>query len=208
MYGQKTCMKCGKPATHKFTRVEKGQIYDIFLCAEHAAEISPYQKPKVPLSDILEGLLKQSQEAKSAGPKAPPGLKCSQCGLTFEEYRKKLLLGCTDCYASFRQYLIPELRRFHGDTRHRGRCPGGGQAKPQISEEMAQHLEHEAAAVVEPESPAIEEMGTIEGQIEVFNQEMKKAIAREDFAAAARCRDQIQALTGRLRSQASDPQDA
>ena len=78
---KKKCMKCGQPATHKFTRIEKGQIFDIFLCAEHAIEMSPYQKPKIPLSDILEGLLKQDVKQKQAGPAVPANLRCRSCGL-------------------------------------------------------------------------------------------------------------------------------
>lgn len=207
MYAKKKCMKCGQPATHKFTRIEKGQIFDIFLCAEHAAELSPYQKPKVPLSDILEGLLKQDLKMKASGPAAPSTLRCTTCGLPFESYKKNLLLGCSDCYESFHDFLIPDLRRFHGDTRHFGRQPGGGQARPVPAERMGPipGLEDELAGL----APKDELLDDLEAPLEPdptdrldeLTREMHRAIANEDYTRAARCRDQIRELKLKIKKQ-------
>lgn len=205
MYTKKKCMKCGQAATHKFTKIEKGQIFDLFLCAEHAAEMSPYQKPKIPLSDILEGLLKQEIKIKPTGAAAPPALRCANCGLAFESYRKNLLLGCSECYRSFREFLIPDLRRFHGDTRHYGRRPGG--AQPAVPENELPGLDMElesleATAIVtqaEP-SPKIEEtFEHTEERIEELARTMHKAIADEDYPRAAHCRDQIRELKEKIK---------
>lgn len=205
MYTKKKCMKCGQPATHKFTKIEKGQIFDIFLCADHAAEMSPYQKPKVPLSDILEGLLKQDIKQKSTGPVAPPNLRCHTCGLPFESYKKNLMLGCSDCYGSFREFLIPDLRKLHGDTRHFGRQPGGGAARPPVREFSMADIEEETAdlAIKIPpfeESEGEELQPNPAEQIEELTQSMHKAIADEDYAKAAHCRDQIRELKAKLKA--------
>lgn len=202
MYTKKKCMKCGQPATHKFTKVEKGQIYDIFLCAEHAAEESPYQKPKTPLSDILEGLFKQEAKQKAGGPPLPANLRCQTCGLPFESYKKNLLLGCSDCYLHFREQLIPDLRRFHGDTHHYGRKPGGGQARPTSRDFIAAELEGEAAGLVpklQP-SPLPEPPPDFSELIDELTREMHDAIEEEDYARAARCRDQIRELKAKMKS--------
>jgi protein arginine kinase activator len=201
-------MKCGQPATHKFTKIDKGQIYDIFLCAEHAAEMSPYQKPKVPLSDILEGLLKQETKQKTSGPVAPSSLRCQTCGLPFEAYKKNLLLGCSDCYGSFREYLIPDLRRFHGDTRHYGRQPGGGHTQPPERAQPLFDVEAESAGLVgEGESPQATvvhfEPADPKRLIEELTQTMRKAIQNEDYVKAAHCRDQIHELKSKLKTKPS-----
>jgi protein arginine kinase activator len=203
-------MKCGQPATHKFTKIDKGQIFDIFLCADHAAEMSPYQKPKIPLSDILEGLLKQDLKLKSTGPAVPTNLRCQTCGLPFEAYRKNLLLGCSDCYASFREFLIPDLRKFHGDTRHYGRQPGGGQARPTSREFSISDLEHESAGMVSKEDvawePGVAEMEPKmdpKEQIDELTRVMHKAIAEEDYTKAAICRDQIRDLKSKAKKKTS-----
>ena len=36
------------------------------------------------------------------------------------------MLGCADCYESFYEQIVPDLRKFHGSSRHTGRKPGGG----------------------------------------------------------------------------------
>jgi protein arginine kinase activator len=196
-------MKCGKPATHKFTRIQDGQIYDLYLCSEHAAEMSPYQKPKqVPLSEILEGLLKQDLASKGGGATgAPEGLRCEACGLTLSNYRKNLLLGCSRCYESFHDYLVIDLRRFHGAARHCGRMPGGGTATPPPPELPREQLELESAGPVpktetEP-SPTKGGENLIkdrERAVEELTQAMKKAIEKEDYERAARYRDQIRQI--------------
>lgn len=192
-------MKCGKPATHKFTRIQDGQIYDLYLCADHAAELSPYQKPKqIALSDILEGMLKQDFSKLAGGASAPTGAVCRHCGLPFDDYRKNLLLGCSQCYESFHDYLVADLRRFHGDIRHVGRRPGGGLAQPPAPQPAGPF--EDAAERVEPE----EKLSPTKGAenliadpsraIEELTRAMRAAIAEEDYERAARCRDQIREL--------------
>lgn len=202
MYTKKKCMKCGQAATHKFTRVEKGQIYDLFLCAEHAAEMSPYQKPKIPLSDILEGLFKQEAKQKSGATGGSVNVRCQTCGLPFDSYRKNLLLGCSDCYLYFREHLIPDLRRFHGDTRHYGRKPGGGMARPTPRDFIAAEIEGEAASLAPKGEAALETEPTLDYSvlIDELTREMHDAIEEEDYSRAARCRDQIRELKAKMKS--------
>lgn len=200
MYAKKKCMKCGKAATHKFTRIENGQVNDIFLCAEHAAEMSPYQKPKFPLGEILEGLLKQDYELKASGPQPPTGLRCPNCGLSYDSYRRNLILGCSDCYDSFREYLVGDLRKFHGDIHHKGRCPEGMNKKPGQMDELSKAMEKESAGPI-PECP--ETSPTMGAKVIIkdphqaileLQQAMQRAIDEEDFAMAAHYRDQIKEL--------------
>lgn len=212
MIFNKPCIKCGKPSTHKFVRVEKHQIYDMYYCDEHAAEKSPYQKTKIPLSEILASFLNQEQAQQGEG--APDlRVRCESCGLPFEAYRKTLILGCPHCYESFEQQLLPDLRRFHGNIKHVGRKPGGGKEAPSgpgspVEIEMP---EEEAAAPVSkheppPPPPPMASSTMTESAIapdpqavlDELNREMNEAIGSEDFEKAARCRDRIRELKERL----------
>jgi protein arginine kinase activator len=204
----KPCSVCGKPATHKFVRMEKHQPpFDMYFCEEHAAEKSPYHKPKIPLSEILASFLSQEQAAQGEGG-VDLRLRCGSCGLPFEAYRKTLILGCPHCYESFEEQLLPELRRFHGNIKHIGRKPGGGNEEPsnagsQIEIEMP---EEESAAAVSPEA----DVGAVESgeepalvtdpqlEIDELTRELNAAISSEDFEKAARCRDRIRELKERL----------
>jgi protein arginine kinase activator len=201
------CMKCDQPATHRFTRMEKGQVIDLHFCEKHAAEYSPYQKPK-PLQDILEHLLKQEYQHKASGPQAPPTLRCPSCDLPYDAYKKNLLLGCSECYRAFREYLIGDLRKFHGDTRHFGRKPGGGLARPPLKLLTPGELDRESAmAVPKGESSASAATVAVKDPritLDELTRAMQEAIAREDYVKAARCRDQIRELKASLQ-RAADP---
>ncbi len=205
MYGNKKCMKCGKAATHKFTRVENGKVYDLYYCEGHATESSPYMpKSEIPLAEILEGLLKENVK-QGGGLVTPPGLSCRHCGVKFDEYRKTLMLGCSHCYDSFHDYLIPYLRKFHGDIRHVGRKPGGGMEEPDHGSGRGEidihpaELEAEAAQPVPP--PVKPTLANPQLEIAKLGKRMRRAINNEDFVEAARCRDQIRRIEARMQQQ-------
>jgi protein arginine kinase len=46
--------------------------------------------------------------------------KCPEC---HSRYSRSALLGCPTCYTEFREELIPEIRRIHGSTIHKGKVP-------------------------------------------------------------------------------------
>lgn len=211
----KKCMKCNKPATHKFVKVESGQIFDMYFCQEHAAERSPYQvsKPKVPISEILASLLSQEQAAMPM--EGEGAIKCHTCGMPFAMYRKTLILGCANCYESFQEFLTPELRKFHGkNVQHVGRKPGGGKAEPPVGGEIvpvddaddqamwetAEEETPKAAAESEPvkQAPSPPTPADPLKEIERHTTLMNKAIADEDFERAAMHRDKLKDLRAHL----------
>jgi len=163
------CQKCDRPATHKFTRIINGKAYDFYFCQEHAAEFSPLQKKaaaQMDLAKLLAGLL-QSEQGQKAGPKeaAEEELRCPRCGLSFREYRKTMLLGCSQCYRAFEKPLRHDLRRYHGTVRHCGKHP-----IPRPGE------------------------ATDGERIEALKKRLALAIEDEDFELAAQLRDQIRML--------------
>lgn len=198
MYANKKCSKCGENATHKFTRIDaSGNVHDIYLCAEHAGEMSPYQKQKN-LSEILEGLLKQELGLKSSvsiTPSATSGVKCAHCGLPYDEYKKTLLLGCSECYESFKEYLGMELRKFHGDSRHVGRGPGGeyfeADREPETTGSPFPVIEAESAEVVPMEE---EKAAPKESKLDQLHRSLGQAIKSENYERAAEIRDEIHQL--------------
>lgn len=214
MIMNKKCMKCGKAATHKFVKIEKNQIYDMYYCEEHAGEKSPYQKTEIPLNEILASFLSQGQQPGAEGGELDVSARCENCGLAFEAYRKTLMLGCPECYESFSDQLLPELRKFHGNVKHVGRKPGGGMELPDESSsvpiESGADVEPPAQANGEPAGaePSEAEESASKGGAELISdpksaideltREMTAAIAEEDFEKAARCRDQISELKAKI----------
>ncbi len=196
-------MKCGKQATHKIVKIEKNQVFDLYLCQEHAIEKSPYLKPKIPLSEILASFLSQEQAAQT-GAEGEANIKCKTCGLPLTAYRKTLFLGCPDCYESFQPQLMQDLRKFHGNVKHIGRKPGGGKEAPATAGEIIPVPE----ALPEP-PPKIAEPSVEQGlkekapdplaEITELTAQMNQAIAGEDFEKAAACRDRLKELRAKLK---------
>ncbi len=161
------CMKCNKSfATVKLTRIVNGRVKELNLCQSCAAEISPYQKKlagaQANLDSILAGLLANEKEKKRT---TDVDITCRECGLPFATYRESLFLGCADCYDSFGEHLLADLRKFHGSTRHQGKVPKRFQSRI-----------------------------TMQRDIRQMRKQMEEAIEQENFELAAQLRDKIKSL--------------
>jgi protein arginine kinase activator len=99
---------------------------------------------------------------------APGEETCPGCGWTAAQFRRTNRLGCPACYGSFRSMLLPVLGRFHRHVSHLGR-------RPRRSSEQPGRL----------------------NEITRTRVALEKAIAREDFEAAAALRDRIRDLENR-----------
>ena len=92
---------------------------------------------------------------------------CSACGMTYEDFRKTGRLGCDRCYETFRAILAPLLKRIHGSNKYAGR--------------LAPAEVRKAASSAKDDLPHLKE-------------QLKQAIASEDFEEAVRLRDQVRSL--------------
>ena len=93
--------------------------------------------------------------------------ECPQCGIKFVEFRNTGRLGCAHDYEAFRDELVPLLENIHGEPRHCGKTP---RRFPQAKK--------------------------VETELSHLRNELKQAVTREDYEAAARLRDQIKTLEG------------
>ena len=92
--------------------------------------------------------------------------------MTYAEFQKCGMLGCANCYKTFRQPLDALLQRIHGNTQHAGRIPGG--VRSGVSIRM---------------------------NIDRLKQRLKRAIEMEEYEQAAKLRDAIRALNAQLAEQ-------
>lgn len=98
-------------------------------------------------------------------------LKCSFCGLSYEEFKEKGRLGCGNCYLTFRKLLLPLLKRVHGATQHTGKTPG--------------HIDKKVSR---------------QTKINDLQAHLKRAIQSEEYEEAAKIRDQIKELESKKKS--------
>lgn len=89
-------------------------------------------------------------------------LTCPRCGMSFADFKRSGRLGCDGCYAAFHDQLAPILRRLHGAVQHLGRTTSSGRKSAQEKLNVAW-----------------------------LRDELKRAIAGEDYEKAASLRDRL-----------------
>lgn len=157
------CDICGKnAATVHLTEIIDDQITELHLCENCAREKSVQMEQQFGLADLLAGL------AEFGTPKEEKDVvkvKCANCGMGFEDFKKIGRLGCSECYITFKRYLGPLLKRIHGSSQHAGKSPV------------------KVGKVVKKKS-----------NLEQLHNKLQRAIEKEEFEEAARIRDQIKEL--------------
>ena len=162
------CMKCAKVATYHITDIDRGKPpHEYHFCDDHARQhLAPSTEAsdKPAMSDLAKALIGSATET-SQEPTSLDQQTCPVCQISFGEFRGTGRLGCPHDYEVFRDELMPLLENIHESTRHTGKSP------------------HRA-----PRDPKQQTM-----LIQLRN-DLKRAVAGEDYEVAARVRDKIKSL--------------
>lgn len=165
------CQECNKRlATLYFTRIINGQLIEVRTC-EHCAQKYYGHAPseqQVSFHDFLKEFFeyKESTSFQQTDTQHKKEVYCSNCQLSFSQFRSKGKFGCYQCYDSFRLYLPSLLRSVHnGSIHHCGKVP----SKKRTSMERVQKI----------------------GEL---REDLQQCIANEHFEEAAIIRDKIYAL--------------
>jgi protein arginine kinase activator len=170
------CEHCKKnPATVVVTTVVDDEKTIQHLCRDCAVELGiDLSDEKTPIKEAV-AVMKQADE--SLHDEEKHDIACDACGLTYTQFQERYRLGCSLCYESFREQLVPLLRKVHGNDTHTGKKPTMGDAPKTV------------------ENP--------EWALEALKRRLYAAVEREEFEEAARLRDQISEL-GAKRDEESD----
>lgn len=155
-----------REAVVHLTQVADDQAVQVHLCEKCAAEkgIEPAAAPsKTPLGGFLAQLSAQGLTAEGS-----EGLRCPRCGAGLADFRETGRLGCGECWEVFGAPLTDLVRRLHGATKHLGEA----YLPPSLDETTGR-----------PAGPANEGL----------REQLRDAVAAEDFERAARLRDQLKA---------------
>ena len=162
------CQRCPKPATFHITDIERGKPKEFHFCDEHAKlHLSPSADSdgKPEISSLAEKLSQGGLDVARGESSGPEKQVCPLCQMSFQEFRNTGRLGCPYDYEVFRDELMPLLENIHEETRHTGKFPRRAPRDPVRQTELIQ-----------------------------LRNEQKRAIAAEDYEAAARIRDQIKSI--------------
>ncbi len=166
------CERCSKTVTHHITDIDKnGHWQEHHLCHDHAQaflEESAEEKPKKDVAELAKAFISQSSKTAGTSESATEKKVCPVCSMTFQEFRSSGRLGCPNDYVVFREELMPLLENIHEDTRHCGKTP------------------HRAPRDTQTQTSLIQ-----------LRNDLKRAVATEDYELAAKVRDKIKELEAR-----------
>lgn len=177
------CQECHqRSAILHFTQLINGKKIDTHVCEVCAKELGYMTHPEegYSLHNLLAGLFDFESNQLKTSLEKELDLRCSKCDLEFTEFKRTGKFGCAECYHTFSKQIEPILKRVHsGNIKHNGKIP----------KRQGDHLH-------------------VKKQLEVYQNQLKQFIEREEFEEAAIVRDQIKALkSGNLNLEAGDSDD-
>lgn len=157
------CENCGKnPATTHLKTVVNGVVHENHLCSYCAANGGYTNIGGLSLTNMLASMF---GESVSNG--KPISKRCDCCGASFSDIAQSGRVGCSECYTTFKNELLPSLNRLHGKAIHIGNVP---------SKEEKEQTSYE--------------------KIKLLKEKLAEAIKAEEFENAAKLRDEIRSLEG------------
>jgi protein arginine kinase activator len=169
------CQSCGqKESCVHITKIINGNKIEMHLCEDcakqkHDFNISSPMNFGVPLSiqNILDGFF----ETFPGSPKTLNNeVRCTVCEKSLSEFRRHGNLGCGNCYNTFKESMMPLIRRIHGNIEHTGKVPKrtGGVLK-------------------------------IKREVDKLKEDLKSLVSNEEYEKAAKLRDEIKELESKLK---------
>lgn len=171
------CEVCGKnEARVHLSQIAEGKTDRVDLCEFCAKERGLDEASLVSdLMDKIQG--KKTTPLSSTGGEA--ALRCRVCGYTQADFKKTGRLGCAHCYEAFAGKLKKILKSMHPEASHVGKTPEKLKAKKIPQELEARSLQ--------------------------LQEQLKRAVKREQFEEAASLRDELKAVREEIRKLSSPP---
>ncbi len=103
------CVNCGNDAAKLYEREDGDRVISVQLCPACFRKL---------YGDLSEGEFFAAFSDTADGNK-----ECPTCGTKFSDFRATGLLGCADCYTTFRKELYPVVYSAQGVLSHTGSGP-------------------------------------------------------------------------------------
>lgn len=182
------CERCKiREANIQYMEVVNGVKTEHNLCAQCARELDfgPYSAifdGDFPLGKLLSGLLGIGEDHTEDKIQQ---VTCPSCKTSYEEFIKNSRFGCPECYGIFDLLMSDTIKQLQGSDSHTGKHPKytSGEDGVQV---FTESTEKPAA-----KADSGQDIGE---QIRVLKTRLSEALAREEYEAAAVCRDKIKKL--------------
>lgn len=175
------CDKCGKnEATVFFKQVINNKETTQHLCNECAEGIMDIGN--FSLDKFFSGSHLNSPFESTFGGFGGQVIKCPVCGMTYADFSQTGKLGCSECYRTFEDRILPMVKSIHGKNLHNGKSKNVS-----CAETVAERGEK---AIAENESKFYEKIA--------LQKQLRELVKAERFEEAAKVRDEIKRIDDEL----------
>ena len=189
------CQNCGSnEANVRYTQVINGVKTEMSLCNKCSKELGVdnigFNIP-INFNSFLGEFFNNDVELVPSF-ETPKQLKCSKCGMTYDEFTEKGKLGCAECYTTFKNKLDFILKKLHGSNIHVGRkldidIVGTGL----VSAQGENYANNE---IGQTQDLSLQNLKEMQQSILDLKAKLKQCIKQENYEEAARIRDVIKKL--------------
>lgn len=164
------CENCNKNNASVFlTQIINGEKKEFQLCSECAAINYNENLFDNLFKGFIESLINDINFNYISDENNNDLIKCSKCGLNFDDITKIGKVGCSNCYSIFKKELNMAVKNIQGSTLHTGKFP----------KKSGVHMYNEK-------------------MIEELKGKLKQKIKDEQYEEAAIIRDEIKKLEGNV----------
>ena len=161
------CAICKKnEATVSLKHSVDGEQKDLNVCVACADKHGLRSQLPLPvLTDFLFGVSAQADVPEADGQKV-----CTTCHMHLRDLQKSNLLGCPDCYATFKDDVSLLLESLQPSSQHYGKVP--------VAQRVAQVEHFEALLKSEAASEHFEQAAAIRDRLRALRREMTESEVR------------------------------
>jgi len=189
------CQNCGKnEANIKYTQIINGVKKQMSLCSNCAEELGiediGFDMPidfSSFLSDIFEDTTSIMPDIINTNE-----IVCDKCNLKYNEFIEVGKFGCEHCYEQFQNKINPLLKSIQGSNEHIGRLENRlVEDKYKQDKKVNSNINKEVRKEDEKENSK-------ENKLKELQERLKQEIIDERYEDAAKTRDEIKKLQGKL----------
>ena len=182
------CQNCGKnEANIRYTQIINGEKKELALCSECAKKLGiDSEMPDFPINfnSFLGDFFNDYVENNFLPSFENTVVKCKNCGMTYDDFIKDGVFGCSECYDTFSNPIDSLLKNLHGTAKHIGRGVNN-KVKPIKIEDNKSESKIEKQENKEDNK---------ENHKEQLQKDLEKAIKEERYEDAAKIRDELKEM--------------
>ena len=197
------CQNCGKNEVNfKYTQIINGVKREMALCDKCAQELGLENMDfNMPInfsnffSDFFDDVELLPSFAKNNV------LECDNCKTTFDDFVNSGKFGCSHCYITFEDKILPILKNLHGSSKYVGRqyhdsideleYNKNKFEETKTNKEKSKNEKVEKVEKIDKDDINKEKKDNIEEKLNKLQKDLQKAIKDERYEDAAKIRDEI-----------------